>query len=319
MLRSKRTLSISAALVALALTLLLALPLGAQDAAPTPTPDPNFLVVISGIVDLSHGDIRVDGYVIAPDLAILPENLGHGDIVIVIGYLSPDRISVRATTFELLIENLTPTPEPTAEVTIEVTLEVTPEVTLEPTFVPTPTATVAQVTCNFPGHPVASRIAEAFAVSYDEVIGWHCQGFGFGEITRAYLLEEQTGVDVEIYMDMRDDGRGWGQIVRESGVHPSDLAPGQIHSGRRGRNAQPAPTEAPVVSEQPVQELQAAGDGDNNNGRGNGNNGRGNGRGNGNNGNGNNGNGNNGNGNNGRGNGNNGNNGNGRGNGRGNG
>ena len=316
---SKRLLSVSAIVAVMALGLLLALPLFAQDISPTPTPDPNLLVLISGTIDLSQGDIRVDGYVITPDLAILPENLGHGDIVIVIGYLSPDGITVQATTIELLIEDPTLTPEPTAEVTPEATLEVTPEVTLEPTLEPTATATVDQVACYFPGHPVATRIAEAFNVSYDEVIGWHCQGFGFGEITRAYLLEEQTGVDVEIYMDMRDDGRGWGQIVRESGVHPSDLAPGQIHSGRRGRNAQPAPTEAPVVSEQPVQELQAAGDGDNNNGRGNGNNGRGNGRGNGNNGNGNNGNGNNGNGNNGRGNGNNGNNGNGRGNGRGNG
>ena len=43
-------------------------------------------------------------------------------------------------------------------------------------------------------HPVATRLADAFGVSYDEIMGWHCKGYGFGNIAKAYLLAQKTGL-----------------------------------------------------------------------------------------------------------------------------
>ena len=210
----KRTHVFLMVVTAFLLVAAVALPLAAQ----TATPDPDSLVLVIGPVDLSSGDIVVADYIIAPAGAFTPSVLHQGDVVIITGYLLPDGITVQALTFEFFVE---------PEVTPEVTLEVTPEVTLEVT----PEVTATPEACNFPNHPVALRIAEAFDVSYEEVIAQHCAGFGFGEITRAYLIAAQTGEDVQTYFDMRGGGQGWGQIVRETGIHPSQLAPGQVHRG----------------------------------------------------------------------------------------
>ncbi len=103
--------------------------------------------------------------------------------------------------------------------------------TLVPTAAFTPSSTPLPDDCNRPDHPVAQRLAEAFGVPYEVIMGYHCQGFGFGEIARAYLLAAETGVDPQAYFDMKASGMGWGQIVREAGVHPSNLSPGQVING----------------------------------------------------------------------------------------
>lgn len=274
-----------------------ALPLAAQ----TATPDPSSLVLAMGPVDLTSGNVTVAGYIIVPGAESPLPVLHQGDVVIVIGYLLPDGITIQVVTFEFLVE-----PEVTPEVTPEATLEVTPEVTPEATLEVTPEITPEPEVCNFPNHPVALRIADAFHVSYEEVIAWHCRGFGFGEITRAYLIAEETGEAVETYFGLRDSGLGWGQIVRETGIHPSELAPGQVHRG--GYDAEVTPeagmTAIPLQgssdgSDCPGNSCNAPGRGNNGNGNGggrpdcpgnscnapgrggNGNNGNGNGRGNG--------------------------------------
>src|SRR5690606_16994988 len=57
--------------------------------------------------------------------------------------------------------------------------------------------------CYRPGHPVATALAAEFELDYDVVMGWHCDGFGFGEIARALLLAEQTeGTDAQDLLDM---------------------------------------------------------------------------------------------------------------------
>jgi len=83
--------------------------------------------------------------------------------------------------------------------------------------------------CNREGHPVATRIAEAFDASYDEVMTMHCDGFGFGEIARAFLLAEgsEHGSSAQDFLDRKAAGEGWGHIIHDSGMHPSDLAPGR--------------------------------------------------------------------------------------------
>ena len=179
-----------------------ALPLAAQ----TATPDPESLVLVMGPVDLTSGDIVVADYIIAPAGAFTPSVLHQGDVVIITGYLLPDGITIQAVTFEFFVEpeetpEATETPESTPEATEtpEATLEVTPEVTPEATLEVTPEVTPTEEVCNFPNHPVALRISEAFNVTYEEVIAWHCQGFGFGEITRAYLLADATDEDAQTY------------------------------------------------------------------------------------------------------------------------
>ena len=100
--------------------------------------------------------------------------------------------------------------------------------------------------CMRDDHPVALALAEEFAYAYDDdadyaysvIADWHCSGKGFGEIARALLIaekfkgEEGETVTPEEVMAMRDEGMGWGQIKKEFGVNPSDLAPGRVISGK---------------------------------------------------------------------------------------
>jgi hypothetical protein len=130
--------------------------------------------------------------------------------------------------------------------------------------------------CERADHPVATRIAEGFDVPYATIIAMHCEGAGFGGIVRAFLLAEAAQDDnggslvsaAQEFLNRHAAGEGWGQLIRDSGLHPRDLAPGRVFG--RGHNAADAHEE---------------GDGErgHGNGRGNGNaNGNSNGRGNGN-------------------------------------
>lgn len=207
-------------LLILALLLAVALPLLAQ----TPTPDPAGLVVVVGNVDLTQGVIMVNNYIIAPASAFEPSILRQGDLVVVVGYLLPDGVTIQAISLELFAGTMTPTPN----LTWTPTFTPTPNLTITPTFTPPPSATPVDTTCARENHPVANRLADDFGVSYDEIISWHCMGFGFGEIARAYLLADATGVPAATYFAQRQAGMGWGEIMRQADVHPSQLAPGQV-------------------------------------------------------------------------------------------
>jgi hypothetical protein len=119
-----------------------------------------------------------------------------------------------------------------------------PTATFIPTQLPTPTAVVlptrttkgsgpatqsAACAANEPdAQPVARWLAIAFGVPYEEIMSWHCRGFGFGEIARAYLLDEYGTLTVDDIFNMRLSGVGWGQIMHDADVTPSELAPGQV-------------------------------------------------------------------------------------------
>ena len=249
------------------------LPLLAQDT----TVDENVVIATGPVEFNANREIVVGGYIIAPASAFTPSTLQTGDVVIIIGRLLPDGVTVQAQSFEFFEEpEVTEEPEMTEEPEVTAEPEVTeePEVTAEPEVTEEPVAT-----CGNGNHPVATRIAEQFAVSYDEVMSMHCAGNGFGNIIRAYMLAEAgaEGANAQDFLDRAQGGEGWGQIMRESGVHPSQLAPGQAMRGNNGNNGNG----------------NGNGAGNPNAGNGRGNNGNGNGNGNGNNGNrGNNGNGN---------------------------
>jgi len=210
----------------------LVMPSLAQDATPTPTPDDHSFTIVTGALEVTDsGDIMVAGIVIAPAGAFNPSQYQEGDIVIISGNMLNDT-TLQATSLELFDDSQEPeaTPEATLEVTPEVTPELTPEATLEVTPEVTPEATETPVleTCGNPDHPVAQRIADAYGVSIEEVIAMHCAGNGFGEIIRAFALAEAGGGNAQDFLDRHKNGEGWGQIMHDSDVKPSDLAPGRV-------------------------------------------------------------------------------------------
>lgn len=78
---------------------------------------------------------------------------------------------------------------------------------------PTPLPTVANCSGADP-QPKAQELATRYNVSYDEIMGWFCQGFGFGEIDLAYSLSHETGVPVADIFAMKASGMGWGEIKK---------------------------------------------------------------------------------------------------------
>jgi len=66
-------------------------------------------------------------------------------------------------------------------------------------------------------HPTGEKLAGEFGVDYGEIMGWFCQGYGFGEIKLAYTIAGATGVYVEDIFTQRGNGNGWGNIMKENG------------------------------------------------------------------------------------------------------
>ena len=64
-------------------------------------------------------------------------------------------------------------------------------------------------------HPEGDKLAEEYEVTYDEIMDWFCQGYGFGEIKLAYHISQEAGVGVDEVFAMRAEGKGWGQIMKE--------------------------------------------------------------------------------------------------------
>jgi hypothetical protein len=73
-------------------------------------------------------------------------------------------------------------------------------------------------------HPVATRLADTFEVSYTEIMKWHCDGIGFGEIARAYLIARHSKLTVDQIFTLRKKHMGWGQIIKASGLKAKDIA-----------------------------------------------------------------------------------------------
>ena len=292
-------------LLSLLVGLLAAIPALAQEETPEPDEDDMaVLVEIEGEVAFEtidgEDEITVGGVIIAPAGAFNPADLTAGDVVRVTGYLLNDD-TIQATDLEVLEEaedDPEATPEATEEMTPEATEEMTPEateeMTPEATEEMTPEATEEVSECVPDTHPVANSLAEEFELDVQTIIGWHCDGFGFGEIARALLLAENSDDnDAQAYLDMKAGGMGWGQIMRDADVHPSELAPGRVIGGPPDHAGPPEDRGRPEGAGPPEDRGRPEGAGPpddrgrpdnagNGNGRGNGNgNGRGGGNGNG--------------------------------------
>jgi hypothetical protein len=96
-----------------------------------------------------------------------------------------------------------------------------PSATPDPLETPDPSETPdpEKYTCTGANpHPRATDLAEYYAVDYETVMTWFCEGnFGFGEIMHALEASQQTGLTPEEILAKRVD-QGWGQIWQELGL-----------------------------------------------------------------------------------------------------
>jgi hypothetical protein len=68
-------------------------------------------------------------------------------------------------------------------------------------------------------HPVGQSIADTYDVSYEQVMTWFCDGYGFGEITLALetakVATDYTAGDL---LASKGQGKGWGKVWQELGL-----------------------------------------------------------------------------------------------------
>ena len=78
-------------------------------------------------------------------------------------------------------------------------------------------------------NPAATRLASALDVPVAQIMAWHCKNYGFGEIRKAYVLASlttgkgMTRLTVDQIFAMRADGKGWGQIIKSTGLSMKDF------------------------------------------------------------------------------------------------
>lgn len=147
---------------------------------------------------------------------MIQAGLAVGDVVEVRFYLA-DNGDWIAEEIERLDEEEEVTP--TVIVTTETTSTVTPEVTgtltatVTGTIEGTPTDETACVGAD--PQPTGMKLAARYGVPYEEIMGWFCKHYGFGEIDLAYSLAQASGKTVEEVFAMREAGMGWGAIKQQ--------------------------------------------------------------------------------------------------------
>ena len=113
-------------------------------------------------------------------------------------------------------QTFTPGPSPT--------VTPTPTITSTPTVTPTGGPTAETNCTGAQPHPTGTKLAERYGVTYEEIMGWFCQGFGFGEIDLAYGLSLESGRPVAEIFAMKSGGMGWGEIKKL--LDPDGKVPG---------------------------------------------------------------------------------------------
>ena len=66
-------------------------------------------------------------------------------------------------------------------------------------------------------HPAAYFLHLNFDKDIEEIMGYFCDGFGFGQISLALQTEKVTGVEYGTLLANRAEGQGWGEIWQELG------------------------------------------------------------------------------------------------------
>lgn len=63
-------------------------------------------------------------------------------------------------------------------------------------------------------HPVGDKLAERYNTTYEAIMAWFCQGYGFGEVELAYRISREAGVSIETVFAQKEGGMGWGEIMQ---------------------------------------------------------------------------------------------------------
>ncbi len=85
---------------------------------------------------------------------------------------------------------------------------------------PDPTLPPAEQCTTGEEHPIAVNMADTYSelTTYEEIIGWFCEGALFEDILNALTTEELSGVDAEVPLQMLADGKTWNEIWLELGI-----------------------------------------------------------------------------------------------------
>jgi len=71
-------------------------------------------------------------------------------------------------------------------------------------------------------NPVAVYLADRLGISYEEVIALQEEGYGLGNISKAYYLmklPEAEGMDIPTILAQAKE-MGWGEFYKSMGLHP---------------------------------------------------------------------------------------------------
>lgn len=86
-------------------------------------------------------------------------------------------------------------------------------------------------------HPVATQLATSLGISYTEIMKWHCDGIGFGEIARAYLIAKNSKLSIDQIFALRKSHKGWGQIIKAAGLNAKDISSlGKLKGNKTSEN-----------------------------------------------------------------------------------
>jgi hypothetical protein len=89
-------------------------------------------------------------------------------------------------------------------------------------------------------NPVAAYLAGLTGMSYEEVVALQKDGNGLGNIGRAYLFSEATGIPLEEVLAQAKE-IGWGNLYKEHGLHPGGNGLGSLVRGQIGNGNGPDP------------------------------------------------------------------------------
>ncbi|MEW6649786.1 MAG: DUF5667 domain-containing protein [Chloroflexota bacterium] len=177
----------------------------------------------------------------AEDLLLLKLELGGwGEVWKHLAMLEPDQ------------PGETPTPTLTGQ-PVETLTPAPTEAVLTPS--PTPTEDLARDGnyCANPTeqHPAGMKLAAEYGVTYEEVIGWFCQGYGMGEIMLALQTSQKTGLPAADLLAMKTELGGWGQVWQQLGLIGKGKRQATPDSSEVTPNPSPESTPDPTENAKP--------------------------------------------------------------------
>jgi hypothetical protein len=84
---------------------------------------------------------------------------------------------------------------------------------------------------------IAEALAKRFGVTISEVQGVRDQGFGWGEVVKVFAFAKASGKTPAAIIAMRDSGMGWGEIRQSLGLTPQATGKGGVSGKSKASDA----------------------------------------------------------------------------------